>query len=120
MAGPMPKQRATASSTARAAAALSLGPLLALLALLVATPVVADELGAAEARELQRQGLILPLEQILRHARGHRDGRLLDVELEREHGRYVYELELLDDAGRVWELELDAGDGALIELERED
>jgi len=114
----MPRSHATAASRARAAvAALSLGLLAAQLG---AAPAAASELGAAAARELQRQGLILPLEDILRRVRGHRSGRLLDVELEREGGRYIYELELLDDAGRVWELQLDAGDGALIELEQED
>jgi len=74
------------------------------------------------ARELVEAGRILPLEQLLMRARRLRSGVLVAVELEyeAEHRAYVYEIELLDPAGRVWEVELDAASGDLIELERED
>ena len=72
------------------------------------------------AQRLTRQGDILPLEQILEQARQHRPGRILETELEREHGRYRYEIELLDEDGRVHELEFDAAAGELLKEERED
>ena len=72
------------------------------------------------AQRLMQQGDILPLEQILEYARQHRAGRILETELEREHGRYLYEIELLDEAGRVYELKFDAASGALVKEERED
>ncbi|HEX4916702.1 MAG TPA: PepSY domain-containing protein [Limnobacter sp.] len=71
-------------------------------------------------RQLQRTGQILPLEQILRKAREVHPGRVLDVDLDKNHGRYIYEIELLDPQGRVWEMELDARTGQLLDLEQDD
>ena len=73
-----------------------------------------------QVRELQQQGDILSLEQILVEARKHRTGRVLETELERSGGRYIYEIELVDDSGQVWELKLDASNGELLKTELED
>jgi len=73
-----------------------------------------------EARNLQQRGDILSLEQILQNARQHHEGRILEAELERERGVYVYEVELLDEQGQVWEMKLDAISGELIKEEQED
>ena len=72
-----------------------------------------------QALELRKAGEILPLERILDISRAEIDGRVLAVELEREDGILIYELEILDQQGRVWELKLNAADGALIERELE-
>ena len=71
-------------------------------------------------RELMQQGDILPLEQILEQARQHRTGRVLETELERKRGGYIYEVEILDDSGEVWEMEFDAASGELLKQEQED
>ena len=71
------------------------------------------------AYELAREGRILPLERILEQQRRDRPGRVLEVELEQEDGRLVYELELLDAGGRVWEIYYDAVSGKLLETEAE-
>jgi len=76
--------------------------------------------GHDEARKLKELGEILPLEQIINKARQQYTGRILEVELEREDGRYIYELELLDDKGTVWELEFDAKSGELIKKRKDD
>ena len=47
-------------------------------------------------------------------------GQILETELDEDDGRYVYELEILDERGQVWELELDASTAELLELESED
>ena len=60
------------------------------------------------ARALHEAGDILSLEQILERVRERHPGRLLEVELEQEDESLIYEVELLDGEGRVWELELDA------------
>ncbi|MGD2083254.1 MAG: PepSY domain-containing protein [Chromatiales bacterium] len=93
----------------------AIGLLLALLAL-PALPALADH---DEARRLLDSGEILPLETVLERARRHTPGDILDVELDEEHGRHIYEILLLDAGGRVWELELDAATGELIEREEE-
>jgi len=71
-------------------------------------------------RELMQQGDILPLEQILEKVREQRPGRVLETELEQKRGSYIYEVEMLDDNGEVWEMKFDAASGALLEQEQED
>jgi uncharacterized membrane protein YkoI len=95
--------------------------LLPLIATLIA-PLLAhgDDVGHDEARRLRQAGTILPVETILERLLLEQPGRLLDLELERDDGRYVYELEMLDSSGTVWELLFDARTGALIKRERED
>ena len=44
-------------------------------------------------------------------------GDVLKVELENEDSRYVYEVKVLAQDGRVREVKLDAQDGSLIEIE---
>ena len=65
------------------------------------------------ARELVKSGEIIALEQLLKKMAdsGYGKFRLLEVELEREHGRLVYELELVDEKGLVRELLFDAKTG---------
>lgn len=80
---------------------------------------MADEDHVA-ARKLRESGKILSLEIIVDHARTHKAGEILETELEFKHHRYVYEVEILDADGQVWELKLDAGTGDLIKMERDD
>lgn len=72
------------------------------------------------ARKLRESGQILALEEIVKRARAVKPGELLETDLENKHGRYIYEVELLDKAGQVWELKLDAANGDLIKMERDD
>ena len=80
---------------------------------------VADE-GPVAARKLSDAGIILPLEKIVAAAKAVKPGEILETELERKHGRYVYEVEILDMRGQVWEVKLDAKSGKLIAVESED
>lgn len=90
-----------------------------ILSLFSGTITLADQ-KADTARQLQQQGDILPLEQIIDLAVTVKQGQILETDLEHDDGRYVYELEILDSRGQVWEIELDAQTGELIELENED
>lgn len=69
------------------------------------------------ARELAANGRILPLRQVLDMAEGHQPGRFLEAEFEEDDGHYIYEIEIVDDKGMVWELEMDAMDGSLLKKE---
>jgi uncharacterized membrane protein YkoI len=73
----------------------------------------------ARARAWVESGRVLPLAEILARLPADLSGRLLEAELEVEHGRPVYELEWLTPDGRVLELEIDARDGSLLEREEE-
>jgi uncharacterized membrane protein YkoI len=62
------------------------------------------------AKALRQDGTILPLSELL--AREELAGaRVIEAELEYEHGRPVYELELLNENGRVYERYYDAKTG---------
>ena len=62
------------------------------------------------ARTLRNGGEILPLAALLERPE-LRDQRIIEAELEREHGRAVYELEILNGDGRVYERYFDATTG---------
>ncbi|MFR0672160.1 PepSY domain-containing protein [Enterobacterales bacterium AW_CKDN230030176-1A_HGKHYDSX7] len=82
---------------------------------------VARDLDQDEALELRREGVILPLEKLLEAALARHPGsRLLEAELEQEHGRYEYEVEMLTPEGVVREIKLDASTGALLKDEEDD
>lgn len=63
------------------------------------------------AKDLVESGEILPLEKLLHKIFEGKQWRLLEAELEKEHDRYIYELEILDDKGKVRELKYDAKTG---------
>lgn len=71
-------------------------------------------------RQMRESGQILPLEKISAAAKAIKPGEILETELEQKAGGYVYEVEILDAAGQVWELKLDAATGKLIKMESED
>jgi uncharacterized membrane protein YkoI len=83
-----------------------------------AVALAADE--AALAARLAKNGDILPLEQILQLAQAKQPGKVIETEFEHDRGRYVYEVEVLDDKGVVWKLKLDAKTGTLIRARQED
>jgi uncharacterized membrane protein YkoI len=84
------------------------------------TPVAVADGDHEIARKLRESGEILPLERILERAHAAKPGEIIETELERKQGRYVYEVEILDGAGQVWEVELDAKTGELLEIEQDD
>jgi len=72
------------------------------------------------ARQLLEAGDILPLQQILKNAREIQPGKVLEVELETEHDRPVYEIKLLTDQGEVVKLLFDASTGKPMATGKED
>ncbi|ADE16102.1 Propeptide PepSY amd peptidase M4 [Nitrosococcus halophilus Nc 4] len=93
----------------------------ALILLLSGASLKALDLSHDEALRLRQSGAILPFEQILARALEHYPGaQLLESELEREDGLYVYELEILTPTGVVHELEINASNGLLIEDDIDD
>lgn len=92
------------------------------LAMLLTWPLIslADDISHDEARELREAGIIMSLSEIIDIAQGYKKGDVIDSELERDDGIYLYEIEILDDTGRVWELDFDAANGEIVELELND
>lgn len=91
-----------------------------LLALLGFSAAAGSDDGITRAREGVRDGLFVPLEQIVGWVDAHYRGRLLEVEFEDEDDEGdppTYEVEWLTPAGHVIELEFDARNGDLLEIE---
>ena len=78
-----------------------------------------SEFSRSVIRRLVKEGKILSLEVILVRYPDKEYGRLLDLEVETEHGKIIYELEFLRDDGRVLEIEVDASNGLVLERELE-
>ncbi len=66
------------------------------------------------ARAALQAGEVLPLPQLLERVAREQPGQVLAVELERDDGRWIYELKLLDPAGRLVKLEVDARSAELL------
>ena len=90
----------------------------AMVLLLSSGPSLADD-EHEQARDLVISGEILPLEQVLVKVKDGRNWRLLEAELEKEDGIWVYEFELVDERGQVHELEVDARNGNILKEELE-
>ncbi len=79
-----------------------------------------NELTQTEVRKLVDQGEILPLKALLDRQRALLNGRLLDLEVERDDSTVVYELEILKEDGQVIEYKIDAATGRLLKQKVED
>lgn len=93
---------------------------LALILVLLACPALADDDDQYRARRALEAGEILPLPDILAAVEAARPGRVIELELERDDGRWIYELELVTPDGRIYELEIDAATATVLELELEE
>lgn len=72
------------------------------------------------ARAAVERGELLPLSRILVIVAQEFPGRVLEVELEREKGRYIYEFEILQANGAVIEVQYDGRTAQRLKVERED
>jgi len=79
-----------------------------------------DDIGIDQALQLQQAGTIKPFEQLNAAALGkHPNGTVGETELEQEYGKYVYKVELRDEQGKQWDVDVDASTGAVLK-DRED
>ena len=86
-----------------------------LLTLAMVVPAQAgDSSGQDRARRALESGEILPLREILQRVERDTPGQVIEVELEREAGRWVYEIKMLAAGGAIVELEVDARDGSVL------
>lgn len=78
---------------------------------LVGTTLHAHEADHERARAAVAAGDVLPLQQLLRELSPPLSGEVLEVELERDGGRWIYELKVLQPGGRLRKLKVDARTG---------
>lgn len=92
-----------------------------LAALLLSAHAQARDLHQDEVLQLRQRGVILALADVMREPLKRYPGaRLLEAELEEEHGEYIYDIELLTSAGIARELDVDARDGRIIHDKEDD
>lgn len=95
--------------------------LFAVAALTVAGIAQARDLGPDEALKLRDAGTIQSFEKLNAAAMAKHPGATVeDTELEQEHGRYIYQVELRDAQGVQWDLDLDASTGEVLQDQRDD
>lgn len=86
-----------------------------MLAIAAVLPVQAgDSRDHDRARRALEAGEIMPLKAILERVERDTPGQVIEVELEREAGRWIYEIKLLAAGGSIVELEVDARDGSVL------
>ena len=73
-----------------------------------------------EAREAVKQGLVRPLEEVLTEVRKTIKGDIVEIEFEKDDGRFIYEIEYVAPDGHLMEIKIDAKTLAVVSLGAED
>ncbi len=95
-------------------------PFLALAALLsLGSPALAGDSDHERARKAVAKGEALPLDVMLQHLAKVAPGQVIEVDFERERGRWVYEFKVLQPDGAIREVEMDAKTAKVLEIEIE-
>jgi len=84
-------------------------------------PTMADDdyNETSQVRKLRNTESILPLSQILKKIEATHPGTLLDVDLEYEGAKFIYEIEILDANHVVQEMKVDASTGKMLTTEHD-
>ncbi len=81
----------------------------------LAAPVWASDRDDHErAMQAVQSGQVLPLTTVLERLGREHPGQVLEVELERDYGQWIYEIKLLSTDGQLLKLKLDAGTAAVL------
>jgi len=100
------------SKTRRAIIALSLAA-----ALLPPAAKAGREHDYDRARRAVERGEALALAEILTKVRADLGGEVVGVEFERKRERWIYEFKVIDPAGRLWEVYVDAATATILKRE---
>lgn len=83
-------------------------------------PGKADDDDHERARHALVAGEVLPLRTVLDRIEPDYPGQVMEVELEREDGVWIYEIKLLRAGGALVKLEVDARDGSVLRVKQRD
>ena len=72
------------------------------------------------ARQAMEAGEVLPLPKILQAVERDHPGRVLGVELERHRQRWIYEIKMLRNDGRLLKLKVDAREATILAVKGRD
>lgn len=91
-----------------------------LLAVLPGAGFASDRDDHDRARRALEAGEVLPLRAVLERVERDYPGQIIEVELERDDGLWLYEIKLIRSGGSVIELELDARDATVHRIKGRD
>jgi uncharacterized membrane protein YkoI len=81
------------------------------LSVILVSPLLMADNDNDRAKVLLERGQIVSLERLLANIRQHGDWQILELELDERDDRLIYEVELLDQQGKVHKLNYDAKTG---------
>ena len=91
-------------------------PLLLAFSFLAAPAWASDRDDHERALQAVQSGQVLPLTRVLERLGRQHPGQVLEVELERDGGQWIYEIKLLSADGQLLKLKLDAGTAAVVRM----
>ena len=71
-------------------------------------------------RDAVKRGDVLPLSVLQEKLRISYPGDIIKVELDEDDGRFIYEFKVLQANGRLYEIEMDAKDGTILDVDDDD
>lgn len=74
----------------------------------------------ARLEDARARGAVMPIERLLALLAGEIGGEIVEIELDEDDGRLVYEIYYLDAGGRRHEITVDAASGAVLERDEDD
>ena len=72
-----------------------------------------------DVRDLETNGKVMKLSRVIEKINKVYPGRIIEVELQKENGILVYEIQIIDHQGVIWEISLNAKTGELLHKEKE-
>ncbi|SFB46570.1 Peptidase propeptide and YPEB domain-containing protein [Rhizobium sp. NFR07] len=96
-------------------------PLALLSAILAAAPQAhADDDHLDRLRDAVSRGEVMPLSKLQDEVRRAFPGEIIKVELDEDDDRFIYEFKVLKANGRLVEIEMDAKDGRVLDVDTDD
>lgn len=83
-------------------------------------PINATAKDLDRLRDAVKRGDVLPLSVLQEKLRISYPGDIIKVELDEDDGRFIYEFKVLQANGRLYEIEMDAKDGTILDVDDDD
>jgi len=84
------------------------------------TKVDAGESDLDRLRDAVSRGQVMPLSTLQDSVRRAFPGDIIGLKLDEDDGRFVYEFKILQTSGRLLEIEVDARDGKVLDIDNDD
>ena len=91
-----------------------------MIAFAFALPAHADDSELDRLRDAVQRGEVMPLSELQAHVHRVAPGEIVKVELEEDEGKFIYEFKVLQANGRLVEIEMDARDARVLDVDNDD